>query len=99
MKKFLTVLMYALEIIGLSLSGCAAVRMVGGFEGFITTDKQWIMCLFGGILLCCGGFLIEQYLYQPVSPYYQHRRKVGIRDMSIVIGCCILFLGMVYWGL
>lgn len=93
------VIMYSLMIIGLALCILACGRMLLLFESFITTDKQFLLCLFGGIGICCMGFLVESYRIEPVNWYQEQQKVRAIRSMWTAVVCCAILLTMVQVGL
>lgn len=60
---------------------------------FITTDKQLLWGIFGGILFACLGVLFSSIAIEPRSRFQMEERRRGIIGMSIgSIGCLILIV-------
>jgi hypothetical protein len=72
-----------------------AIYTMLGFNSIITTDQQFLGCLFAGIGLCCVGFLIESLIIVPVNRYQREQKKKGIVSMIISISLCTVMLVMI----
>lgn len=83
---------YFLQIIGSAILILFIIRMFGGFETYITTDKQFLLMLFGGIFTSCFGFLLYEYNTTPELEYLKNIRKMQIKYMIYSCICCMIFI-------
>ena len=86
----------ALQICGILLLLVFGVRMFGVFSTFITTDRVWLTFLFGGLLVCMGGFWLEEYQYVPVNAFQvDNRRKKMAACRNAICLCAVVLLFIV----
>lgn len=87
MKKLAVII----QVIGLIL---LVVLILGGFSKYVDIDKQFLLLLFIGLGVTMIGFLIETYLYTPITTMQMRNKRKQIRFLVYgtigLIGCIIL---------
>jgi hypothetical protein len=87
MKKLAVII----QVIGLIL---LVVLILGGFSKYVDIDKQFLLLLFIGLGVTMIGFLIETYLYTPITTMQMRNKRKQIRFLVygtiLLIGCIIL---------
>jgi hypothetical protein len=87
MKKLAVII----QVIGLIL---LVVLILGGFSKYVHGDKQFLLLLFIGLGVTMIGFLIETYLYTPITTMQMRNKRKQIRFLVYgtigLIGCIIL---------
>lgn len=87
MKKLAVII----QVIGLIL---LVVQIFGGFSKYVSGDKQFLLLLFIGLGVTMIGFLIETYLYTPITTMQMRNKRKQIRFLVygtiLLIGCIIL---------
>lgn len=63
------IMKYLLQIVGILILLVFGARMFGFLDRLIKTDAVWLCFLFGGILVCMGGFWLEEYQSKPKNHY------------------------------